>query len=88
MFYKNVAAIRAEQKEQFSVVCQGNAAHIHDALTGGTVTMPVTLMLMAPDLYQAVQDLLAFIKANDMGGDWCQENYPAIRRAKEVLGRL
>lgn len=33
----------------------------------------------------ALRELLGFIKRFDLGGDWCQDNYPAIKNARAVL---
>jgi len=43
------------------------------------------LLHAAPDLLEACKGLLAFIESFSFGGDWCQDNYPAIKAAKAAI---
>ena len=52
-----------------------------------TAVVPLNMALVACELLQTCKDLLAFIKTHDMGGDWCQDNYPAIQKARRVIRR-
>lgn len=40
------------------------------------------------DLLAACEALLSFIKGHDMGGDWYQENYPAIQQARAAIAAV
>ena len=41
-----------------------------------TTVIPLEMAKAACELVQTCQGLLAFIEAHNMGGDWCQDNYP------------
>lgn len=45
------------------------------------------LIKAAPDLLDACKGLLDFIRSFDMGGDWCQDNYPAIKAAQAAIAK-
>lgn len=36
-------------------------------------------------LAKACTGLLRFLKSCDMGGDWCQDNYPAVKAARAAI---
>lgn len=46
-----------------------------------------SLITVAPELLAVCQGLLEFIKTFDMGGDWCQDNYPAIKAARAAIAK-
>lgn len=77
-----------ESLELYTVTCLGNSLTVTDNVIGRQVAMPVTLALIAPDLYQSCRELLGFIKAHDMDGQWNLDAYHTISHAQEVLARL
>jgi hypothetical protein len=45
------------------------------------------LFAAAPDLLAACKGLLDFIQTFNIGGEWCQDNYPAIKAAHAVIAQ-
>lgn len=58
----------------------GIAAHDADA--------NARLIAAAPDLLAACKGLLQFIKTFNVGGDWCQRNYPAVKAACAAIAKV
>ena len=54
-------------------------------VTRRTSVVPLHLAVMSCELLQSCKVLLSFIEAHNMGGDWCQDNYPAIREARAII---
>lgn len=47
----------------------------------------IKLIVSVHYLLAACKGLLQFIKTFDMGGDWCQRNYPAIKAANAAIAQ-
>lgn len=72
---------------RYEFVLDGGSLYVHKwmGVASSTTVVPLSMALMSCELLTCCKELLAFIKAHDMGGAWCQESYPAIRNAKGIV---
>jgi len=70
-------------------VLDGGSLYIHQwrGVASQITVIPLNMALMACELLTCCKDLLSFIEAHNMGGDWCQDNYPTIQKAKKMIRR-
>ena len=74
-----------ETKYEFVLDCGSLYIHQWQGIASRTTVVPLNMALMACELLTCCKSLLSFIEAHNMGGDWCQDNYPSIQKARETV---
>lgn len=78
---------RHEMVPRYHVTVDAGTVYIHkvQGIASKTTVVPLTMALMACELLICCKNLLSFIEAHDMDGRWDQEQYPTIRKAREIV---
>ena len=84
---RKVGEVNIQPRYEFVEDCGTLYIHIWRGVASQTVVVPLQMAMMACELLQCCKSLLEFIKAHDMGGDWCQDNYPTIVNARATIAK-